>query len=444
MSRYQWIFLLLAAVVVGWYALTRDIRYSRQYMGDLRNRVVGARIIEDGGSPYFYKYRPGDTIRYYDPQAFDIYFPSICTSTPFLHRLLEPVAGLSFASIMRVWVAVLWVLFLGMAGYAFAIARGPSARMAVVAVALLFLLTNGWDLQVKYGQSYLVIAALAMLVVVLWRWPVLAGVAAAALVLVRPNAVLFILPFVLAREIKWVFLLPGVLALGWVLLSPRERSLWGDYERMLSVQVRIHQGLGVPTRAIVADPGYADWEGVNMDTVRARIVRDPVRIYSENGNVFVLYEKVIGRRMPLWLLGAAGFLGVAGVMVIFVWRRRGAGPAKQGRARPEMRVLDRAIQTAIVGFCLYMLSDLCSPVYRHQYYTVQWLMPLLLAASIYRGRMKGWYFGLLVAVALNIVHFPGLRMSNTLGEYGFLVCLLAIALDPGLSERRKVAPAGLL
>jgi hypothetical protein len=441
-ARYQWIFLLLAAVVVGWYALTRDIRYSRQYMGDLRNRVVGARIIEDGGSPYFYKYSPGDTIRYYDPQAFDIYFPSICTSTPFLHRLLVPVAGLSFAVIMRVWVVVLWVLFLGMAGYALAIARGSSARMAVMAVVLLFLLTNGWDLQVKYGQSYLVIAALAMLVVALWRWPVLAGVAAAALVLVRPNAVLFFLPFVLAREIKWVFLLPGVLALGWVLLSPRERSLWGDYERMLSVQVRIHQGLGVPTRPMVADPAFANWEGVNRDTVKARIARDPVRIYSENGNVFVLYAKVIGRRMPLWLLGVAGFLAVAGVTAIFV-RRRVAGTATDGRTGAEMRVPNGTVQTAIVGFCLYMLSDLCSPVYRHQYYTVQWLMPLLLAASIYRGRMKGWYFGLLVAVALNIVHVPGLRMSNTLGEYGFLVCLLAIALDPGRPERQKVAPAGL-
>lgn len=438
MAIYKWIILLIAALVVGWYALTRDIRYSREYMGDLRNRVVGSRIIKDGGSPYFYKYRPGDTLRYYDPQAFDIYFPSICTSTPFLHRLLDPVADLPFVTIMRVWVAVLWVLYLGMAAYAFSLARGPSARMAVVAAAVLFLLTNGWDLQVKYGQSYLVIAALAMLVVALWRWPVLAGVAAAALVMVRPNAIIFFLPFLLAREVKWAFLLPGLLALGWVLLSPRERGLWGDYERMLSAQVRIHQALDVPTRGVVTDPGYGQWEGINSDTVQARIARDPVRIYSENGNLFVLYEKVIGRRMPLWMLGAVGFLGVAGVAALFVWRRRAGmsgGFAKRGVGPP--------VQTAIVGFCLYMVSDLCSPVYRHQYYTVQWLMPLLLAASIFRGRLWGWYVGLLAALLLNILHVPGLRMSNTLGEYGFLVCLLAIALDPGAAKRRKVAPAGL-
>src|SRR5579859_6629143 len=90
--RIAWSGLALVAIVVLWYALTRDIRYSGEYMGDLRNRIVGARLIADGYSPYFYKYAPGGPVRYYDPQAFDIFYVSICTSTPFLHRVLIPVA----------------------------------------------------------------------------------------------------------------------------------------------------------------------------------------------------------------------------------------------------------------------------------------------------------------------------------------------------------------
>lgn len=62
MVALKWICLTIGATLVLWYALTRDIRYSREYMGDLRNRVVGARIIEDGGSPYFYKWKPGELI----------------------------------------------------------------------------------------------------------------------------------------------------------------------------------------------------------------------------------------------------------------------------------------------------------------------------------------------------------------------------------------------
>jgi hypothetical protein len=426
----KWICVAIGATVVLWYAATRDIRYSREYMGDLRNRVVGARIIEDGGSPYFYKWKPGDSLRYYDPQAFDIFIPSISTSTPFLHRLLIPLANLPFATIMRVWMGVLYLLYFAMAGYALTLARATSERVAVLAVASLFLLTNAWELHTKYGQTYLLIPALAMLVFALRRWPVLAGLAAAALVMVRPNAVLFLVPLLLLRDIKWTFWAPAVVALGWVLLSPRERGLWRDYEEMLGEQVKIHQDLSPATRPAVIDPGYRYWEGLDMDTVRARIGRDPVRIYSENGNVFVLYRQLVGRRMPVALLGVLGVISIVLMLLALVLVRRRYG---------EMELAN----LAIAGFCLYMISDLFSPIYRHAYYAVQWIMPLLIAASLYQRRGRGVYVLLLVCLLLNIVHLPFVRMANTIGEYGFLGCLLAIALGSGGADGRKAGQAGL-
>ena len=410
-----------------WFALTRDVRYSREYMGDLRNRVVGARLIDDGYSPYYYKYTPGDPVRYYDPQAFDAYYVSICTSTPFLHRLLIPLARLSFATIMRVWAVVLWVLYLAMVAYALVIAREAPSRLIVVMTALLFLFSNSWELHTKYGQTYLLIPALAMLFTAIIRKPCfrgqgpLGGLVAVLLVLVRPNAVLFLLPFVWwavherRRIWKIAFLAPAVVALAWVLLVPRERRLWSDYQVMLSQQVKIHQDLGPRRRPTWIDPGIGDWEGVNMDTVRARIGRDPVHIYSENGNAFVLYQKIVGRRMPLGLLGGLGLLAVAVVLVMLVRVRR------QRRERAG-----EAGSLAIIGYCLYMISDLFSPIYRHAYYGVQWIMPLLLAAALYDGRQRRVYLGLLVCVLLNIVHLPFIPMANTIGEYGFLIGLLAI------------------
>lgn len=430
MATFKWIGLALVAALVLWYALTRDIRYTGEYMGDLRNRVVGARIIEDGGSPYFYKWKPGDPVRYYDPQAFDIYTPSISTSTPFLHRLLIPLADWPESKIMRIWMGVLWLLLAGMVGYAYWLARKDAARWMVGAVALLFLLTNAWALQAKYGQTYLLIPALAMLVFALRRWPLAAGLVAAALVMVRPNAVLFLLPFVFTRGFKWGWVLPGVVMLGWLLLSPHERGLWGDYAAMLREQVKIHQDLGPATRPAVADPGWRNWEGLDMDTVRARIMRDPVRIYSENGNVFVLYRELLGRRMPVALLGVLELLAIGLVVgsLLFALRR-------YGELEPA--------QLAIVGFCLYMISDLFSPIYRHQYYTVQWIMPLLVAASLYRGRNRGLYGFLLGCLFLNIIHLPFLRMGNTIGEYGFLAGLLAIGLGFGEARPADAGPARL-
>jgi hypothetical protein len=425
-------------------------------MGDLRNRVVGARLIKDGYSPYFYKYSPGDPIGYYDPQAFDIYKVSICTSTPFLHRLLIPLARLPFATIMRVWMVVLYLLYFGMAAYAFAIARDAGARVAVVVTALLFLLTNAWALHAKYGQTYLLIPALAMLTFALRRRPLAAGLAAAMLVMVRPNAALFLAPFLLMRELKWTFWIPAIVALAWVLLSPRERNLWRDYGTMVSEQVKIHQDLGPRRRPVWTDPGYKEWEGIDMDTVRARISRDPTRIYSENGNVFVLYRKMTGQRMPvavLGLLGCFAVLVVAGALVV-VRRKRGRPGERSptnGRAGEAHWKPDPA-RLAIIGFCLYMISDLFSPIYRHAYYGVQWIMPLLIAASLYRSREAGLYYrrksnlhhhrelllygGLLACLLLNIIHLPFVRMGNTIGEYGFLILLLII----GFAQRVDNVP----
>jgi hypothetical protein len=224
--------------------------------------------------------------------------------------------------------------------------------------------------------------------------------------------------------------LPGVVLLGCVLLSVRERGLWADYNAMLREQVKIHQDLGPPTRPAVINPGYINWEGLDMDTVRARIGRDPVHINSENGNVFVLYRELFGRRMPVVVLGV---MGIAAILTVIgrlaVVRRR------HGNFEPE--------QLAIVGFCLYMISDLVSPIYRHAYYGVQWIMPLLIAASFYRGRNRRVYGFLLGCLLLNVVHLPFLRMGNTVGEYGFLAGLLAIGLGFGEPGLPNAGPARL-
>lgn len=424
MRNSRWIYLSLCAVAVLWFALVRDIRYSREYMGDLRNRVVGARIIADGGSPYFYKWKPGDTLRYYDPQAFDIYTPSISTSTPFLHRLLIPLSDLPFAAAMRVWMIVLWVLYAAMVAYALVIARDGDARLAVAVTALLFLLTNAWAQQVKLGQTYLLIPAIATLVFVVRRRPWLAGWAGLLLVAVRPNALLFLVPFVFMRGFKWVWAIPFVVGLWWVYIEGADYDLWRDYRSMVQEQVKIHQGLGAAIQAGAADPGYRYWEGLDMDTVRARIERDPVHIYSENGNLFVLYQKIVGRRMPLVLLGVCGVAMMGAVFWKLTAVRR-----RYGEVEPARLV--------IIGFCLYMISDLCSPIYRHAYYGVQWILPLLLAASLYQARDRRVYGWLLFCLLLTIVHLPFIRMGNTIGEYGFLFGLLAIGFAQKVENVRR-------
>ena len=55
-----------AALTALGLALYRDLTIGPVYTIDLRNRVVGARLMHDGISPYYYKWKTGDPIRYYD------------------------------------------------------------------------------------------------------------------------------------------------------------------------------------------------------------------------------------------------------------------------------------------------------------------------------------------------------------------------------------------
>ena len=83
---------------------------------------------------------------------------------------------------------------------------------------------------------------------------------------------------------------------------------------------------------------------------------------------------------------------------------------------------------ALIGFALFMISDLFSPVYRHQYYGVQWLFPLLLSAAVYRPANRKLYVLLAAGMLLNIVNIGFVPMEHTIGEYIMLVAIIVLSL----------------
>jgi len=423
------------------FALLRDIHYTKEYPGDLRNRVVGARIIEDGNSPYFYKWKQGDGLRYYDPDNFDTLKPAVITSTPFLHRLLAPIADKSQAQIAQYWLILEYLALAGMTIFAFYCARPGAQRIAVLAAALLFLLTNAWKCQVSHGQYYLFIAAFGMLFYASVRhqksigWALTGGAAAACMILIRPYAVLLLIPPALSvRDFsrRWLItgLIPGVLLAGWILTSSSEMGLWKDYKRMLEEQMKVHQELPHEVVHNDPDPHYRYWEGLDMSAVDDNMKHTWSNVYSENGNVFVLSRLLLHRKPSVTTLGLLCMTVLVGLTALWYFMRRSSGGGDITRM-------------AIFGFCLYMVADLFSPIYRHQYYTVQWIFPLLLAAVIWSPQRKRWYGVLLIGLLLSIIHLPFVKMGNTIGEYLILFALLAISLLPGTPGKENLQPVSV-
>jgi len=436
-----WLIILLAGMLILGWSIARDIRYSREYPVDLRNRVVGARLVSDGRLPYFYKWKKADGVRYYDPRNFDSLVVSNITASPFHLHLLSPVAGLPQETLIWGWLVSEYVLLAAMAVFCFSLAATPGQKQWVLVFFLLFLLTNAWKRHVYTGQSYLWIPFLAMLLFAglrrtgQWAWGLAAGAAAACLVLIRPNAVFLLLPFLfLVRRYKrsWLmaFCLPPLLLAGWTALDARERNLWKDYREMLGESFKLHQSLGPALRQNEPDPQFSYWEGVDKPAADRLDDAERDHAYSENGNVFVVYRLLFKRSLSPLLLTAAGLVCMAALLLWFYVRHR------------PFRELSLE-QATIFAFCLYMVNDLFSPYYRHQYYTVQWFFPLLLAAATWGSGQRKALWLLAACLLLGGIHLSFLRMQNTIAEYGIFLVLLVTALGLGLRATQNPRPVSL-
>jgi len=408
---------LLAAVLLA-YAVYRDIQFEKQYPADLRNRQVGARLIEDGKLPYFYKWKHGETGRYYDPNNADSLKVAIITATPMFHRLLVPVCDMPFSSLSKFWIAAQYACFIIIVLAAVGLCNSTFSRLVVLDVAILFLFTEAWMMHVKAGQVYIVNAALFAIIAWLLlagkkRWMMIAaGAFITILILTRPIAIVLLIPFLLFyRQNKKLLLftaLSCVLYGIFYLANPFERALWKDYAASLAEQVKLHQNMGPTlqhndTLPLTALEGYNRTESLKLAAT--------IPNKSENGNIFHLYHIYLHRVMPLYVLN--GLWVVAMALCCFYYYRK----AKR---------LPFNIAAAIIfGLTLYMLTEIFSPIYRHQYTTVQWLPLALTALACMRNYLNIAALLIIAGVLLNITNTHLLPMRHTIGEFLLLFGLLA-------------------
>ena len=90
--------------------LQNTITYPRT---DLRNRIVGARLMLEGIDPYFFKWQPGLSEKFYDPLANPHELLSKLSVPPTVLVLHSAIAGLSYLQQKLIWLIVQWTAMLG-------------------------------------------------------------------------------------------------------------------------------------------------------------------------------------------------------------------------------------------------------------------------------------------------------------------------------------------
>ncbi|MDJ0594109.1 MAG: hypothetical protein QNJ72_29720 [Pleurocapsa sp. MO_226.B13] len=106
-------FLLLAAVVITIIGLIVDLKNTLGYPGsDLRNRVVGARLMLEGIDPYFFKWKPSLPEIFYDPLAIPSEIFSKLSVPPTVLVIHSFIAGFSYLQQKVIWFVVQWIALL--------------------------------------------------------------------------------------------------------------------------------------------------------------------------------------------------------------------------------------------------------------------------------------------------------------------------------------------
>jgi hypothetical protein len=200
-----------------------------------------------------------------------------------------------------------------------------------------------------------------------------------------------------------------------VLTSSKEKSLYKNYFYSLRVHIKDHQEDDLENQPAVAPKTfyYDGVEGFYTDEIRRLSIEHPIKIYSENGNVFVFYHKLTSANMPLSLSNGLAILSILILAISFVIFHRSPPP--------------KNLQIILFGFTIYMIVDFFAPVYRHQYYTIQWV-PVILASFLLLPDRKNIVFLLLITgLLLNICNFSWLPMRHTLGEFCWLTGLILLS-----------------
>lgn len=411
-----WINIILGTILLA-NAVYRDMQFEKQYPADLRNRQVGARLIEDGKLPYFYKWKQGDPERYYDPSNADSLKVSVITATPFFHRLLAPVCDMPFSSLSKFWIAAQYTCFILIVVAALSLCTTPFNRLVVLNTAILFLYTEAWMMHVKSGQVYIINAALFSIIAWLLlagkkQWmTIAAGFFITVLILTRPIAVVLLVPFLLFyKQNKKLLLFSALNCLLYGLFcvaSPFERALWKDYTAGMAEQVKLHQNMRPALQHNDTMPINV-LEGYNRTTALKLAATIPNK--SENGNVFHLYHIYLHKVMPVYVLN--GLWVITMFFCCFYYYRK-------------TKPLPFNIAAAVIfALTLYMLTEIFSPVYRHQYNTVQWLPIALIALACMRNYLNLAALFIVTGILLNVTNTHLLPMRHTIGEFFLLTGLL--------------------
>jgi Glycosyltransferase family 87 len=335
------------------------------YFIDLRNRVVGARLIKLGISPYFFKWNSSYPETLLDPIDKCNIKNNMITSPPSLLLLMTPLGGLSYFKICYYWFIIQYLFFLGIVISFYAHFKNVFSRIFLLMTGIILVFSDFWADSIFRGQSHFIFPAMLAIILLLeslkWRTRFLwIGILLSILIWIRPNALLLVPFCFLCRWIDRRYLFLGLSggALFFVAITFlfKQEGYWLDFYRSCTEWMKnSSSGLklaGCPAPAIV-----------EFKTVHYQQHGFVLKYKTQITDIFSIASTKFHILLPQVYL--FGFFLVTYLSAIYFCIKRPA------------RSFSEALLT---GVLLYWMSEMTAPILKMSYYYVELFTVVLFLA----------------------------------------------------------------
>ena len=326
---------------------------------DLRNRVVGTRVLLDGEDPYFFKWNQNTLEYYVDARDFYSNFPMSRLSVPPTVLLLHlPFASIPYKTQQILWAFIQWLLLL-LSIILLSNTTDSIIKKKIIWIIGLLIIASSffWRLHIDKGQIYILFVFLISLSYWLFKKKenhILSGFVLGLTVSFRPTVILMGIPFLIQR--KWRFIFSGLAGIMLSLVSSlfiAPFSIWGNYFKSMEFHEKFH--------LLLIRPTYGFFNKNVVDGIKNSIFSANLAI--EDSSIQDLLRIFLHLKVKAIVLELSLII-VLLVIIAFLWKR-------------IVRIKD-SLSLFYIGILFVIISSFFLPAARLSYINIYWLLPLSL------------------------------------------------------------------
>ena len=352
---------IIFAIFISILGFISDLANTFEFGGiDLRNRVVGARLLMNGLDPYFFKWNENMSELFLDPNDSPYSPVSKVTVPPTVLIVHSALAKIPYKTQRIIWFLFQWILFLVSLALFSKSTHSENKSKLIWIIGLLFISGSFfWRLHVEKGQIYI----LYVFLIAFAYWlsqknfknsSILSGFVIGFTASLRPPMIFMSIPMLIYR--KWKLFIGNIIGFLFGIgssLMIADSFLWKKYASAMYIHEKIHLGLITDIFGLYSK---LDAEGMNNILLWANI---PTFDSSFQG----IFKRFLGLNLSSNML----LISLTLILLFLSFYLY-----KSCRENNSMTML------FLAGATLVFISEFFIPAARQSYSDVMWLIPLSL------------------------------------------------------------------